>query len=42
VRWRQTFDSVEHYEKIAEFVASANEQNLERLAAEVEGGKNAP
>ena len=34
VRWRQTFDTVEHYEKIAQFVASANAQNLERLAAE--------
>jgi hypothetical protein len=38
VRWRQTFDTVEHYERIARFVASANEQNLERLAAEVERG----
>lgn len=36
VRWRQTFDTVEHYERIAQFVASANEQNLERLAAEVQ------
>jgi len=35
VHWRQTFDTVEHYEQIAEFVASANEQNLQRLAAEV-------
>ncbi len=35
VRWRQTFDTVEHYEQIAQFVATANEQNLERLAAEV-------
>lgn len=35
VKWRQTFDTVEHYERIAEFVAAANEQNLERLAAEV-------
>ena len=41
VKWRQTFDSVEQYEKIAKFVASANEQNLERLAAEVQGGKSA-
>ncbi len=38
VKWRQTFDTVEHYERIAEFVASANEQNLERLAAEVGRG----
>jgi uncharacterized protein YndB with AHSA1/START domain len=35
VRWRQTFDTVEHYERIAEFVAGANEQNLQRLATEV-------
>jgi uncharacterized protein YndB with AHSA1/START domain len=35
VQWRQTFDSVEHYQRIAEFVAGANEQNLQRLAAEV-------
>ena len=35
VNWRQTFDTVEHYERIAAFVAGANEQNLERLAAEV-------
>lgn len=41
VRWRQTFDTVEHYERIAQFVASANEQNLDRLAAEVQNGKSA-
>ncbi len=35
VKWRQVFDTVEHYERIAQFVATANEQNLERLAAEV-------
>ena len=35
VKWRQTFDTVEHYACIAEFVARANEQNLDRLAAEV-------
>lgn len=35
VRWRQTFDTVEHHERIAQFVATANEQNLDRLAAEV-------
>lgn len=35
IQWRQTFDTVEHYEKIAQFVAGANEQNLQRLAAEV-------
>jgi hypothetical protein len=35
VKWRQTFDTVAHYEGIASFVAGANQQNLERLAAEV-------
>ena len=35
VDWRQTFDTVEHYERIAQFVAGANAQNLQRLAAEV-------
>ena len=35
VYWRQTFDTVEHYEQISHFVAGANEQNLQRLAAEV-------
>jgi len=39
LRWRQTFDTVEHYEKIADFVANANAQNLERLAAEVDSGR---
>ncbi len=34
VQWRQTFDTVEHYEQIASFVAGANEQNLKKLAAE--------
>ncbi len=41
VHWRQTFDTVEHYEKIAQFVAGANEQNLQRLAAEVLRSGNA-
>ena len=41
VSWRQTFDTVAHYERIAQFVASANEENLERLAAEVQRGKTA-
>jgi len=36
VHWRQTFDTVEDYERIAEFIAGANEQNLHRLAAEVQ------
>lgn len=41
VHWRQTFDSVEHYERIAQFVAGANAQNLQRLAAEVIGARGA-
>ena len=41
VKWRQTFDSIQHYERLADFVAAANEQNLRRLAAEVERGRNA-
>lgn len=41
VRWRQTFDTAEHYARIAEFVAGANEQNLERLEAEVLRGESA-
>ncbi len=40
VSWRQTFDTAEHYERMAEFVASANQQNLERLAVEVLRGKS--
>jgi uncharacterized protein YndB with AHSA1/START domain len=35
VHWRQTFDTVEHYERIAPFVAGANQQNLQRLEQEV-------
>lgn len=38
VRWQQTFDSQEHYEGLALFVATANQQNLERLCAEVQRG----
>jgi uncharacterized protein YndB with AHSA1/START domain len=38
VQWRQTFDTVEHYERVLAVVAVANEQNLERLAAEVARG----
>jgi uncharacterized protein YndB with AHSA1/START domain len=41
VRWCQTFDTVEHYKRISEFVAAANDQNLERLAAEVQRGMSA-
>lgn len=33
--WRQTFDTAAHYQTLAQFVATANEQNLDRLAAEV-------
>lgn len=36
VGWCQLFDTVEHYRDIAEFVAQANEQNLNRLEAEVQ------
>lgn len=35
IDWRQTFDTVAHYEQLSGFVAAANEQNLQRLAAEV-------
>jgi uncharacterized protein YndB with AHSA1/START domain len=35
VGWRQIFDTVEHRNQVAEFVMVANEQNLDRLAAEV-------
>lgn len=41
VLWRQTFDTAEHYARIADFVAAANQQNLERLAAEVLRGRRA-
>ena len=41
VVWRQTFDTVEHYGQLAGFVSAANEQNLERLAAEVLRGTSA-
>lgn len=37
VHWQQTFDTAEHYARLAQFVAGANEQNLQRLAAEVVG-----
>ena len=35
IHCRQTFDTVAHYEQLSQFVAGANEQNLQRLAAEV-------
>lgn len=38
LRWRQVFDSAEERQRIAAFVAPANEQNLDRLAAVVRGG----
>lgn len=38
VNWQQTFDTVEHYQSLAAFIATANQQNLERLAAEVRRG----
>ncbi len=39
VRWTQTFDTVEDYAGIAQFLTTANEQNLDRLVAEVERGQ---
>ncbi|MBY0396393.1 MAG: SRPBCC domain-containing protein [Thermoleophilia bacterium] len=38
VHWRQTFDTPDHYRRLADFIATANTQNLERLAAEVARG----
>jgi uncharacterized protein YndB with AHSA1/START domain len=35
VCWRQVFDTAAHKQRIAAFVEQANEQNLDRLAAEV-------
>ncbi|HET7203422.1 MAG TPA: SRPBCC family protein [Steroidobacteraceae bacterium] len=35
VGWRQVFDTAEHRARIAPIVERANEQNLDRLAAEV-------
>ncbi|WP_094712224.1 SRPBCC family protein [Hahella sp. CCB-MM4] len=31
VGWCQLFDTIEHYQRIADFVSNANEQNLDRL-----------
>ena len=39
VGWHQLFDTVEHYHQIADFVSQANEQNLNRLDAEVRRAK---
>jgi uncharacterized protein YndB with AHSA1/START domain len=33
--WRQRFSSREHFEQVRSFVAEANEQNLDRLEAEL-------
>ncbi len=38
VGWYQLFDTIGHYRQIADFVAAMNEQNLDRLAAEVTRG----
>lgn len=35
VLWQQTFDTIGEYQLLAEFLAQANEQVLERLSAEV-------
>jgi hypothetical protein len=35
VGWRQVFDTAEHRDEVLPFVEPANEQNLDRLAAEV-------
>jgi len=35
VGWRQVFDDVEHKKRVAHIVEEANEQNLDRLEAEV-------
>ncbi|MGH8785671.1 MAG: SRPBCC family protein [Cupriavidus necator] len=35
VGWRQVFDTAAERQRIAEFVIEANEQNLDRLAAQV-------
>ena len=36
VGWRQVFDTAQHRESVAQFVGPANEQNLSRLALEVQ------
>ena len=41
VSWRQTFDTARDFERVAQFVAVANAQNLDRLAAEVDRGMRA-
>ncbi len=37
VAWRQVFDTPDHYRRVESIVVAANEQNLDRLAAEVAG-----
>lgn len=41
VGWRQVFDTAQERARIAQWVAPANEQNLDRLQAEVQGAHNA-
>ncbi len=33
--WRQTFDKAQHYESVRRFAVTANEENLDRLEAEL-------
>jgi uncharacterized protein YndB with AHSA1/START domain len=40
LHWRQLFDTVAQYQVLADFIAQANEENLDRLAAEIESGKS--
>jgi len=40
VKWTQTFDTVDHFQQVANFVATANDQVLERLSAEVHRGSS--
>lgn len=42
VGWRQLFDTAEHKQRVAAVVSQANEQNLDRLAAEVRGLVSSP
>jgi uncharacterized protein YndB with AHSA1/START domain len=39
VNWHQMFDTIEHYQKISEFVSQANEQNLDRLESVISESK---
>lgn len=39
VGWQQTFGTIAHYQRIAQFVAGANTQTLQRLRAEVESDR---